>query len=469
MKGLLVGLAGGVQGAGTAVAEIADDKLKQLAEKLKMEALEQIQVRSDQRRFANDTAMEGIRTENQKGLLAQQNIYGQESQSRGFEHADKAQKSSQDFQLGLEGVRQKHAERLQDKGFSHTEAMEYSRQFAQQVRDFTQNEHQGKMQKSGQEHTEKLADLSKKHAEEMQQRGFDHAEALEYSRQFAQQVRDATLSELKKGEAAHAANIKVPADNSFKSLPDEIRKSFEKETVDQFGNTTKSFDNEGLARYTQFMESSGVKDPRRAYALWSMEEAKKDPAFDTFRAKYPNEPEEQVALAYRLQNRAAELESGGMKREKAIETAKKEYQAIQAPEQSGPERLGTPEARAQADTPDPERLGQRGLLEPRPAVAQPQVKPPVQPQSSESAFGQPFQKWGGVEAVKGLFDTAKGVGASTRADIEASEKRPATLIDALKRKGFRNEKAIQIQVDKLKKNYPDKSEAELIDIVLKSR
>lgn len=414
MKGLLVGLAGGVQGAGTAVAEIADDKLKQLAEKLKMEALEQIQVRSDQRRFANDTAMEGIRTENQKGLLAQQNIYGQESQSRGFEHADKAQKSSQDFQLGLEGVRQKHAERLQDKGFSHTEAMEYSRQ-------------------------------------------------------FAQQVRDATLSELKKGEAAHAANIKVPADNSFKSLPDEIRKSFEKETVDQFGNTTKSFDNEGLARYTQFMESSGVKDPRRAYALWSMEEAKKDPAFDTFRAKYPNEPEEQVALAYRLQNRAAELESGGMKREKAIETAKKEYQAIQAPEQSGPERLGTPEARAQADTPDPERLGQRGLLEPRPAVAQPQVKPPVQPQSSESAFGQPFQKWGGVEAVKGLFDTAKGVGASTRADIEASEKRPATLIDALKRKGFRNEKAIQIQVDKLKKNYPDKSEAELIDIVLKSR
>jgi len=76
MVDFLSGVLGGVSGAGNAVSEIATDKMHELAEHLKLKAMEEINARSDERRFGYDKAIQG---ENQKFEA------GQNKEKRDFE------------------------------------------------------------------------------------------------------------------------------------------------------------------------------------------------------------------------------------------------------------------------------------------------------------------------------------------------------------------------------------------------
>ena len=72
---IVSGLLGGMQGIATATNTIAEDKLKQLAEKLKMEALEEIAARSDQRKFGHDQQLQGERIIGEKELQTSKNDF----------------------------------------------------------------------------------------------------------------------------------------------------------------------------------------------------------------------------------------------------------------------------------------------------------------------------------------------------------------------------------------------------------
>lgn len=72
---IVSGLLGGMQGVATATNTIAEDKLKQLAEKLKMEALEQIAARSDQRKFGHDQQLQVERMTGEKELQTSKNDF----------------------------------------------------------------------------------------------------------------------------------------------------------------------------------------------------------------------------------------------------------------------------------------------------------------------------------------------------------------------------------------------------------
>jgi hypothetical protein len=69
------GLLGGMQGIATATNTIAEDKLKQLAEKLKMEALEEISARADQRKFGHDQQLQVERMTGEKELQTSKNDF----------------------------------------------------------------------------------------------------------------------------------------------------------------------------------------------------------------------------------------------------------------------------------------------------------------------------------------------------------------------------------------------------------
>ena len=72
---IVSGLLGGIQGAANATNTIAEDKLKQLAEKLKMEALEQIAARSDQRKFGHDQQLQVEKMIGEKELQTSKNDF----------------------------------------------------------------------------------------------------------------------------------------------------------------------------------------------------------------------------------------------------------------------------------------------------------------------------------------------------------------------------------------------------------
>jgi hypothetical protein len=148
---LLDGLLGGIVGGSNAVNQLSEERRKALAEQVKMEALEAMQTRMQERGYKHAEAMQGKQFEHAEGMQGNQFKHAEGMQTNQFGHAESMadkqfghnqllQRERFGHESGLLDKRLGHESGLLDKRLSHEKGLTTEKPLMEREKAFTQIE-----------------------------------------------------------------------------------------------------------------------------------------------------------------------------------------------------------------------------------------------------------------------------------------------------------------------------------------
>jgi hypothetical protein len=132
---LLDGLLGGIAGGSNAVNQLSEERRKALAEQVKMEALEAMEMRMQERKFGNEKEMQGIKKEDEKELMGVD--YGHRKDVLGVENEYRTGQIGLEHLNTLERDKSKHGydTQLLDREWMHRDSHELTKAKAEGATD----------------------------------------------------------------------------------------------------------------------------------------------------------------------------------------------------------------------------------------------------------------------------------------------------------------------------------------------